>query len=293
MKVHLIDTSGFIFRAFCVMPPLTRRDGLPVGAVHGFCAMLWDLLKRPSERTHIAAVMDGGRSGRETVYREYKANRKPKPYELVLQFENIDRACEAFGVACVREPGYEADDVIATLARQVIDDHGGEAVINSVDKDFYQLMRPGLHIYDPMKKQVMGRDECLIKFGVEPHQVICVQALLGDAVDNVPGVPSIGIKTAGELIRGYGSLDAVLEAARLGDQRLPCKPKQRANLATYAKDALISRELATLKTDCPLTVSLADIEAKRIDFGRLFDFFEEMEFEELTRQVSEQASMAA
>lgn len=288
MKIHLIDTSGVIFRAFCVMPPLTRRDGLPVGAVHGFCSMLWDLLKRPSERTHIAAVMDAGRSGRDRIYADYKANRKPKPPELTVQFPLIERACGAFGVATLREPGFEADDVIATVARIAIEARGGEAVINSVDKDFYQLMRPGLHIYDPMKKQVMGRDECVAKFGIEPHQVICMQALLGDSVDNVPGVPKIGVKTAAALLQAFGNLDAVLAAARDG-RPMPCTAIQRRNLVSHASDALVSRELVKLKTDVPISCPIDDLAAQRIDYGRILDFFEEMEFDQLAERIRVEA----
>lgn len=290
MKAHLIDTSGFVFRAFCVMPPLTRRDGLPVGAVHGFCSMLWDLIKRPSERTHLAAVMDAGRSGRETLYAEYKANRKPKPPEIVAQFPYIDKACEAFGVACLREPGYEADDVIATVARIVIDEHGGEAVINSVDKDFYQLMRPRLHIYDPMKKKIMGPAECVEKFGIEPHQVVCLQSLLGDSVDNVPGVPKVGEKTAAALIRIYGSLDAVLWRAKQGGSMDGCTAKQQQNLVTYAGHAAVSRDLVTLIQDVPLSTPLEHIASQRIDFGRVLDFFEEMEFDQLANQIKTEAA---
>ena len=219
--VYLIDGSGYIFRAFHALPPLTRpSDGIPVGAVHGFCAMLWKLLRetKASEApTHIAVVFDAGRENfRNEIYEAYKANRPPPPDELVPQFPLIRDAVKAFNVACVEQEGYEADDLIATYARDVVD-AGGDVTIVSSDKDLMQLVRPGVVMFDAMKGKKLGREEVMEKFGVPPDKVVDVQSLAGDSTDNVPGVPGIGVKTAAELINEYGDLDTLL-GARLRDQ---------------------------------------------------------------------------
>jgi len=198
--VYLIDGSGYIFRAFHALPPLTRpSDGLPVGAVHGFCAMLWKLLgeaKLSDRPTHIAVVFDhSARSFRNDIYDQYKAHRPPPPEELVPQFPLIRDAVKAFNVACIEQPGYEADDLIATYARQVVE-AGGDATIISSDKDLMQLIQPGVVMFDGMKNKRIGPDEVVEKFGVPPDKVIDVQSLAGDSTDNVPGVPGIGVKTA-------------------------------------------------------------------------------------------------
>src|SRR6185369_13781932 len=202
--VYLIDGSGYIFRAFHALPPLTRpSDGLPVGAVHGFCQMLWKLLResKVSEApTHIAVIFDAGRDTfRNDIYPKYKAQRPPPPDELIPQFPLIRDAVKAFNVACIELDRFEADDLIATYAKTVVD-AGGDVTIVSSDKDLMQLVRPGVTMFDGMKAKRIGRDEVVEKFGVPPEKVIDVQALAGDSIDNVPGVPGIGIKTAAELI---------------------------------------------------------------------------------------------
>ena len=209
--VYLIDGSGFIFRAFHALPPLTRpSDGLPVGAVHGFCTMLWKLLQesKVSEApTHLAVIFDAGRETfRNKIYDKYKANRPPPPDELVPQFALIRDAVRAFNVPCIELDGYEADDLIATYARDVVN-RGGDVTIVSSDKDLMQLIRPGVVMLDGMKAKKIGRDEVLEKFGVPPEKVVDVQSLAGNSTDNVPGVPGIGVKTAAELINEYGDLD--------------------------------------------------------------------------------------
>ena len=216
--VYLIDGSGYIFRAFHALPPLTRpSDGLPVGAVHGFCQMLWKLLResKVSEApTHIAVIFDAGRDTfRNDIYPKYKAQRPPPPEELIPQFPLIRDAVKAFNVACIELDRFEADDLIATYAKAAVD-AGGDVTIVSSDKDLMQLVRPGVTMFDGMKAKRIGRDEVIEKFGVPPEKVIDVQALAGDSIDNVPGVPGIGIKTAAELIATYGDLDTLLAAGR-------------------------------------------------------------------------------
>ena len=253
--VYLIDGSGYIFRAFHALPPLTRpSDGLPVGAVHGFCAMLWKLMaesKASEAPTHIAVIFDAGRETfRNDIYEQYKANRPPPPEELVPQFPLIRDAVKAFNVASIEQDGYEADDLIATYTREAID-KGATVTIVSSDKDLMQLVRPGVTMLDGMKNKVIGRDEVIEKFGVPPEKVVDVQSLAGDSVDNVPGVPGIGIKTGAELISEYGDLDTLL--ARASEIK---QPKRREKLIAFADQARISRELVRLKDDVPETVPI-------------------------------------
>ena len=214
--VYLVDGSGYIFRAFHALPPLTRpSDGMPVGAVHGFCQMLWKLIgdsKIADKPTHVAVIFDAGRETfRNKIYPKYKAQRPPPPDELIPQFSLIRDATAAFNVPSIEQDGFEADDIIATYARQVVA-AGGDVTIVSSDKDLMQLIQPGVVMLDGMKNKRLGPGEVFEKFGVAPNKVIDVQALAGDSVDNVPGVPGIGIKTASALIRETGGLDRILEA---------------------------------------------------------------------------------
>ena len=284
--VYLIDGSGYIFRAFHALPPLTRpSDGLPVGAVHGFCAMLWKLLgdsKLSDRPTHIAVVFDTARDTfRSAIYEAYKANRPPPPDELIPQFALIRQAVRAFNVACIEQDGYEADDLIATYASQAVE-QGGDATIVSSDKDLMQLIQPGIVMLDTMKNKRIGRDEVLERFGVEPSHVVEVQALSGDATDNVPGVPGIGVKTAAELIREYGDLDTLL--ARASEIR---QPKRRERLIEFAEQARISRELVRLKCDVPLHIELQQLGVQDPDPDALLGFLRAMEFNTLTRRIGE------
>ncbi len=253
--VYLIDGSGYIFRAFHALPPLTRpSDGLPVGAVHGFCQMLWKLLResKASEApTHIAVIFDAGRDTfRNEIYPKYKAQRPPPPEELIPQFPLIRDAVKAFNVACVELDRYRGGRSHRDL-RQAGGDAGGDVTIVSSDKDLMQLVRPGVTMFDGMKAKRFGRDEVIEKFGVPPEKVIDVQALAGDSVDNVPGVPGIGIKTAAELITTYGDLDTLL--ARAGEIK---QPKRREKLVEFAEQARVSRDLVTLKDDVPLEIAI-------------------------------------
>jgi DNA polymerase I len=284
--VYLVDGSGYIFRAFHALPPLTRpSDGLPVGAVHGFCAMLWKLMResKVSEApTHIAVIFDAARENfRNEIYADYKAHRPPAPEELVPQFPLIRDAVKAFNIACVEQEGYEADDLIATYAREVVD-AGGDVTVVSSDKDLMQLVRPGVVMLEPMKGKKLGRDEVMEKFGVPPDKVVDVQALAGDSTDNVPGVPGIGVKTAAELIKEYGDLDTLL--ARASEIK---QPKRREKLIEFADQARISRELVRLKNDVDTGVSIDALGVHDPDAKTLLGFLQSMEFNTLTRRIAE------
>jgi DNA polymerase-1 len=290
--VYLVDGSGYIFRAFHALPPLTRpSDGLPVGAVHGFCAMLWKLLvetKASEAPTHLAVVFDASeKTFRNEIYQDYKAHRPPAPEELVPQFPLIREAVRAFNVACVEQLGYEADDLIATYAKHVVD-AGGDVTIVSSDKDLMQLVRPGVLMWDGMKNKKIGRDEVLEKFGVAPEKVIDVQALAGDSTDNVPGVPGIGVKTAAELITEYGDLDSLLAAAGSIKQ-----PKRRERLLEFADQARISRELVKLKEDVPVEVPVERLGVQDPVPEALLTFLRKMEFTTLTKRISEKLGVEA
>ncbi|MFN3578268.1 MAG: DNA polymerase I, partial [Tabrizicola sp.] len=290
--LHLIDGSAYIFRAYHALPPLTRKsDGLPVGAVAGFCNILWNELSRATSNgkaaTHLAVVFDhSAETFRNAIYPEYKANRPDLPEDLRPQFPLTREATRAFNVACLETPGYEADDIIATLAKRAVE-AGGSCTIISSDKDLMQLIRPGVDMFDPMKARVIGPDEVMEKFGVPPERVIDVQSLAGDSVDNVPGAPGIGLKTAALLINEYGDLDTLL--ARAGEIR---QPKRREALVENADRIRISRELVTLKDDTPLDLSLDDLEIRLPDPDKVMEFLTKMEFRTLTRRVAERLGIA-
>jgi DNA polymerase-1 len=284
--VYLIDGSGFIFRAFHALPPLTRpSDGLPVGAVHGFCQMLWKLLRetKASEApTHMGVIFDAGRETfRNEIYPKYKAQRPPPPEELVPQFSLIRDAVKAFNVACVELDGFEADDLIATYAKHAVD-VGGDVTIVSSDKDLMQLVRPGVTMFDGMKSKRIGRDEVIEKFGVPPEKVVDVQSLAGDSIDNVPGVPGIGVKTAAELIVTYGDLDTLL--ARASEIK---QPKRREKLIEFAEQARISRSLVLLKDDVSLETRIEAFGVRDPEVDSLLGFLRGMEFNTLTKRIAE------
>src|SRR3984957_17077746 len=243
VRLYLVDGSAFIFRAFHALPPLTRKsDGLPVGAVQGFCNMLWKLLvdmkAAPDAPTHLAVVFDKSEiTFRNQLYADYKAHRPPPPEDLVPQFPLMRQATLAFGVPCLELGGYEADDIIAAYACKVRDG-GGEVVIVSSDKDLMQLVGDRVSMLDTMKNVRIGRAEVIEKFGVGPERVVDVQALCGDPVDNVPGAPGIGVKTAAALIAEYGDLETLL--ARAGEIK---QPKRRETLIAFAEQIRLSPAL--------------------------------------------------
>ena len=290
--VYLIDGSGYIFRAYHALPPLTRpSDGLPVGAVHGFCGMLWKLLRETGELatpTHFAVIFDySARTFRNDLFDGYKAHRPDIPEDLAPQFPLIRDAVKAFNVACIEQEGYEADDIIATYAMQALA-AGAEVTIVSSDKDLMQLVRPGIRMYDTMKNKVIGEAEVMERFGVPPEKVIEVQALIGDSTDNVPGVPGIGVKTAALLIGEYGDLDTLL--ARASEIK---QTKRRESLIAYADQARLSRTLVTLDVRVPLDVPLEATVVHQPEPDILTGFMRRLEFSTLLRRVAEDLGVPA
>ncbi len=286
IRLFLVDGSGFIFRAYHVLPALTRKsDGLPVGAVMGFSNMLWKLLrdmKGGEAPTHLAIVFDHSeKTFRNALYDQYKAHRPPAPEDLTPQFALVREATRAFGVPCVELAGYEADDLIAAYACHVRD-LGGEVVIVSSDKDLMQLVGDGVVMFDPIKDIVIDRDQVVEKFGVQPEKVVDVQALIGDSVDNVPGAPGIGVKTASALIEEYGDLDTLL--ARAGEIK---QAKRRETLIAYADQIRLSRELVQLSCDTPLPEPIEALGVRDPDPAVLSEFLERMEFRGLARRVGD------
>ena len=263
MHLILIDGSGFIFRAFHALPPMSRQDGTPVNAVYGFTSMLSRLLQN-HEGTHIAVVFDAGRTTfRNDLYAQYKAHRPEPPPDLIPQFALVRDATAAFGVPGVELATWEADDLIASYARAATE-AGGRVTIVSSDKDLMQLVDDRVTMQDPIKQKPIGPAEVMEKFGVPPHKVVEVQALMGDSVDNVPGVPSIGPKTAAQLIQEFGTVEGVLAAAP------GMKPsKKRDVLIAHANAARISRKLVELCRDVPLPLTLEELRAKEPDRSTL------------------------
>ena len=285
--LHLIDGSAFIFRAYHALPPLTRKsDGLPIGAVAGFCNMLHKYVEGntgPDAPTHAAVIFDySGKSFRNEIYDKYKANRPPAPEDLVPQFPLTRDATRAFNVACEEVEGYEADDIIATLAHQARE-AGGRVTIISSDKDLMQLVGGGVEMLDAMKNKRVGVEEVEEKFGVGPDRVVDVQALAGDSVDNVPGAPGIGIKTAALLINEYGDLDTLLERASEIKQ-----PKRRESLINNAELIRLSRRLVQLDGQTPLDFTLDDLEVREPEPEALLGFLAEMEFRTLSKRIADQ-----
>ena len=286
-RLYLVDGSGYIFRAYHALPPLTRKsDGLPIGAVAGFCNMLWkflvDMKAAEEGPTHLAVIFDHSeKTFRNDLYAAYKAHRPPAPEDLIPQFPLVREATRAFGVPCLELPGYEADDLIAAYACAVRDE-GGEAVIVSSDKDLMQLVGERVSMFDPMKNLKIGPDQVFEKFGVTPDRVVDVQALCGDSVDNVPGAPGIGIKTASALITEYGDLDSVL--ARAGEIK---QDKRRQTLIDFADQIRLSRELVRLDCNTPLPAAIEDLTIGEPDAAVLAGFLETMEFRTLARRVHE------
>jgi DNA polymerase-1 len=284
--VYLIDASGFIFRAYHALPQLTRKtDGLPVGAVSGFCNMLWKVLedlKAGDQPTHFACIFDAGAiTFRNALYDLYKAQRPPPPEDLIPQFPLVRRAAIAFGQPALEMPGFEADDLIATYSRQAAA-KGARVSIVSADKDLMQLVNDQICMLDTVKDRRICAPEVFEKFGVTPDKVIDVQALCGDSVDNVPGVPGIGIKTAALLIQEYGDLETLL--ARAAEIK---QPKRRESLIEHADKARLSKVLVTLKDDVPIETPLEELGVSEPEPGALLAFLQEMEFRTLTTRVSQ------
>ncbi len=290
--LHLIDGSAFIFRAFHALPPLTRKsDGLPIGAVSGFCNMIFKMVednKGPDAPTHVAVVFDkGSHTFRNDLYDLYKANRDEMPEDLRPQMPLTREATRAFNIACIEKEGYEADDIIATYARQARE-AGGRVTIISSDKDLMQLVGGGVEMFDAMKNNRIGVEEVEAKFGVGPDRVIDVQALAGDSVDNIPGAPGIGVKTAALLIQEYGDLDTLLARAEEIKQ-----PKRREVLIEKADQIRLSRQLVTLDQNTPDLEPLETLDVREPDPEALMAFLAEMEFRTLTKRIAEKLGVEA
>jgi DNA polymerase I len=284
---YLIDGSGYIFRAYYALPPLTRKsDGLPVGAVSGFCSMLFKLLEDSKSNenlqkpTHFAVIFDSARKTfRNEIYSEYKANRSEAPDDLAPQFEYIRKSVVAFNLPSVDLLNYEADDLIATYAEQILA-KGAKVTIVSSDKDLMQLYKKDVRLFDPMKNKFITTEDIITKFGVEADKVIDVQSLAGDSSDNVPGVPGIGVKTAAELINKYGTLEKLLDNAKEIKQN-----KRREALIENKDKAIISKKLVTLMKNAPVDQAIEEFQLKEIDKDKLYKFLREMEFNRLLSSV--------
>ncbi|WP_102226306.1 DNA polymerase I [Acidimangrovimonas sediminis] len=291
--LHLIDGSAFIFRAYHALPPLTRKsDGLPIGAVAGFCNMLFKYVEGwngSDAPTHAAVIFDySSKTFRNEIYDLYKANRPELPEDLKPQFPLTREATRAFNIACIERQDYEADDIIATLATQA-DAAGGSVTIISSDKDLMQLVGGGIEMFDAMKAKRIGVEEVQEKFGVKPDRVVDVQALAGDSVDNIPGAPGIGIKTAALLINEYGDLETLLERAEEIKQ-----PKRRQTLIDNAEQIRTSRRLVELCRETPMDgVTLDDLEVKDPVAEDLLEFLARMEFRTLTKRVADKLDATA
>jgi DNA polymerase-1 len=287
--LFLVDGSGYIFRAYHALPPLTRKsDGTPVGAVSGFCNMLWKLVKEARDTsvgvtpTHFAVIFDySSKTFRNEIYPEYKANRSAPPEDLVPQFGLIRQATIAFDLPCIEMQGFEADDLIATYTQQALA-AGGDVTIISSDKDLMQLVGPKVTLYDTMKDKRLGIADVIEKWGVPPEKMIDLQSLTGDSVDNVPGVPGIGPKTAATLLEEYGDLETLL--ARAGEIK---QEKRRQGILDNIDKIRLSRELVTLKKDVPNVTPLDALTLDAVNGPKLVAFLKAMEFTSLTRRVAE------
>ncbi len=287
--LFLIDGSGYIFRAYHALPPLTRKsDGVPVGAVSGFCNMLWKLVQDARDTnvgitpTHLAVIFDySSKTFRNAMYPDYKANRTAPPEDLVPQFGLIREATRAFDLPCIEMEGFEADDLIATYARMARE-AGADVTIISSDKDLMQLVGPLVSMYDGMKDKQISVTEVIEKWGVPPEKMIDLQALTGDSVDNVPGAPGIGPKTAALLLGEYGDLDTLL--LRAGEIK---QEKRRQAITENVEKILLSRELVRLKDDVPGIGPLDELMLNPLNGPKLVAFLKAMEFTSLTRRVAE------
>jgi DNA polymerase-1 len=285
--LYLIDGSGYLFRAYHALPPMSRPDGTPVNAVFGFCRMLVADLLDNDQVDHIAMILDAGRTTfRNEIYPKYKANRPDPPEDLIPQFPLIREAAKAFNVTVCEVPGFEADDLIATYARIAVE-KGGSCTIVSSDKDLMQLIRPGVELMDPIKKVKLGPEAVMEKFGVTPDRVIDVQALAGDSTDNVPGAPGIGVKTAAQLINEYGDLETLLK--RTGEIK---QPKRRESLEQNAELIRISKKLVSLKDDVPAPADPDSFDKRKPDPNVLLPWLEQQGFKSLLARFGKELGEA-
>ena len=285
--LFLVDGSGFIFRAYHALPPLTNPEGVPVNAVLGFTNMMVKLLQ-DMHAPLITVIFDAARKNfRNDIYADYKANRDDPPEDLVPQFPMFREATKAFGIEPLEMEGFEADDLIATYTR-LAREHGYEVVIVSSDKDLMQLISDGVRLFDPMRGGMQGEQAVLDKFGVTPDKVVDVQSLAGDSIDNVPGIPGIGVKTAAQLINEYGDLDTLL--ARAGEIK---QPKRRESLIEHAEAARISRQLVRLDAHVDVPLAVADLQARDLDSPNLSAFLEKQGFRSVMKRLGQAAPSPA
>src|SRR5918997_844473 len=282
--LYLVDGSSYIFRAYHRLPPLTNRHGQPAGAAYGYTAMLWKLadgLSKADGPTHMAVILDKSEhTFRNDMYDQYKAQRPPPPEDLIPQFPLIRDATRAFSIPCIEEEGLEADDIIACYVTEA-KKKGWRVTIVSSDKDLMQLVEDGsVDMLDTMNDRRIDEAYVIDKFGVGPEKVGDVLALMGDSVDNVPGVPGIGPKTASQLIQQFGDLEAVLANT---DQIT--KPKLKQNLIDHADNARLSRELVRLVCDSPLPEPLDALQLKNIPEEPLREFLEDQGFKTLLARM--------
>ncbi len=286
-RLLIVDAPGYVYRAFFALPPMTRPDGTPIHAVYGFANMLLKLMEQYPDDDIVVVFDAAGPTFREKIYEAYKAQREPPPPEMQVQFPLVRQAAEAFDLPVVEVPGYEADDVIATLARMARE-AGREVIIVSADKDLMQLVGPGVVMWHPIREEFIGPEEVRARFGVGPEHVRDVLALAGDPTDNVPGVRGIGVKTAAKLVEEFGSLEQIL--AQVDRIR---QPKRRQTLKDQADLARLSYELVGLDEQVPLPVSLDQLRRRPWDPRKLLAFFRENAFRSLIVRIEEVAATAA
>ena len=285
-EIFLVDGSGYIFRAYFALPPLTH-NGMPVGAVLGFSSMLMKMLKDLNAPS-IAVIFDAAKKNfRYDIYDQYKANREEAPEDLIPQFPLFRKASEAFGIPALEVEGFEADDLIAAYAR-IAREQGRKVTIVGTDKDLMQLVNDDVRLYDPIKNKYLGAEDVFEKFGVPPEKVVDVQALSGDSVDNVPGVPGIGIKTAAQLITEYGDLETLLEKAADIKQ-----PKRRETLIENADKARLSKQLVRLDANAPVPLRLEELKAHEPDRAQLVEFLKTYGFKSLLSRMGETQAAAS
>ncbi len=284
-RLILVDGSGFIFRAYHALPPLKKSDGTPTGAVSGYCNMLFKLINEIKEfkATHIAVIFDHkDKTFRSDIYQNYKANRPPPPEDLVPQFQLIRDATEAFGFIAIEKKGYEADDIIATLSKKATEE-GAIVTIFSSDKDLMQLVSNDIKMYDPIRNIFIDIDRVKEKFGVTPDKVIDVQALVGDAVDNVPGVPGVGVKTASSLISEFGNVETLIEKCNTIN-----KDRIRKLISDNVDKIILSKRLVTLYKTIEIETKLEDLELTTLNLEKLLVFTKMMELNTLSKRISSQ-----
>ena len=277
-RLFLIDGSSYLFRAFYAIKHLSNSKGLPTNAVFGFTQMLLKVLK-DHEPDYLVVIFDSkAPTFRSEVYKEYKANRPAMPEGLVPQIPYIKRIIEGYRIATLEMEGYEADDLIGTVAKGVKSEV--DVVIITGDKDILQLVSERIQVYDTMKEKSYGVEDVIQRFGVRPEKVVEVMGLAGDAVDNIPGVPGIGEKTAIELIKTFGSIENLL--AHL--EEIPRK-RLKENLETHGELARLSHQLATIQTDVPITYQLKDFILSSPNLQSLREIFKELEFNKLLKDL--------